>query len=185
MKFLILSVLLFVILFFPIPIVIKFSYVNKTLSLKIWKFNLLKNRDTKKLDDLKNDFFNITSKDKDTNLTEKRKKFTVRYKKLLSRLHKNPFKIKLKLSYNLDYSLEDAAMEAITYGLLWDVNTILVVIFNNFFKFIPIKCVINPNFKNLTFFNFTSKSILSVSLGQIIFIALLIISCVRRCPKRG
>lgn len=184
MKFLIFSIILSVILFFPIPIVIKFSYVNKTLSLKIWKFSLLKNRNLKKSDDFKN-MFSTTSKDKNTPKKEKKKKFTVNYKKLFSKLHKNHFKPKLKISYAFNYSLDDSATEAIVYGLLWNINTIIVIIFNNFFKFIPIKCVINPNFKNNTFFNFKSKSILSISLGQIIFITILLITCIRRCPNRG
>lgn len=187
MKFFIVSVILFVILFFPIPIVIKFYYENKTFSLYIWKFKLFKNTINSIA---KNIIQNFNTKETSNikelkNKIEKKKKFSFDFKKLISKLHSNPFKAKFKLNYTLDYSLEDAAAEAITYGLLWDINATLIVLLDSFFKFVPEKCSINANFKNLNFINFASKSILSINLGQIIFILILLLSCIRRCPNKG
>ncbi len=135
------------ILLFPIPIKITLIYANEIFTLKIYNKVI------------------IPSKTKKTRAKNKNKRSDY------VKTH-NEEKIS-KLKFKEDYSIEDAAINAITYGFLYQITAFISTILNLFFKVKNFTPTINIKY-NENFFKFESTSIIFINIAKIIYMVIVI-----------
>jgi len=97
------------------------------------------------------------------------------FKKLYHNLAYNKFKPTLKFDSNISYSLGDSSKTAIAFGLLYNINPILLNIFSIIFKVKRYKNDFKPIFKDKILFELTLNSIITFNLAKIIYICFIII----------
>lgn len=105
------------------------------------------------------------------NLNNKKFSFITLYKNLNS----NKFKPNFKLQGTVNFELEDAAVTAITYGVVSNFIPLIYFGFSKIFKVKNLSLQINPHFTGKNLLNFTITSIISFNIAQIIYILLLTI----------
>ena len=119
MNIIFLFIMVLIILFLPLPIVFEASYDKQFKVYLYKKFKIpLKNNSLKK----------AKIKKKSNN------KIKIDFKSILSSLQANKFKPLLNLSINMQYSLSDAALTAVSYGVIYgileSIYLELITIFN-------------------------------------------------------
>lgn len=178
--FIILLFFIFIILL-PIPIKVIAHYSNENYYLKLYGINLYSKTDgiIRKLLNRKSNSSNNKKKkeakntDPRTENKEKKKKsFSI--KRAYIQLQTNKFKPSIKFSLLGNYSFDDAAFTATLYGLLNNLNFILLKIFSDFFKVKKFNYSLNPSFKNELNINLTINCIIRFNIAQIIYILFLI-----------
>ncbi|WP_291584173.1 DUF2953 domain-containing protein [Clostridium sp. UBA6640] len=165
MKILFILLLIFtMILLLPIPLKIKLIYSNKNFQL--WIYNKQLNLDKKE------DRANIKKSNKKLKYKDKihSKKLTINhYRRILSNLRKNKYKIIIKLYTKINYSFEDAAATAITYGFLHQASSLIYAILNHFFYVKDFNTEIKAEY-NKSYINLEIKGIVLFNFAKLIYI---------------
>lgn len=107
------------------------------------------------------------------------KHFNIKKVNLINNFIDNKYKPKLIIYNEISYSLCDAAITAITYGLLSTVFYSLFAVINLFFNLKINSNKITPAFEDKIAINFFNKSIIKVNLVQIIIMIVIIIKNTR------
>lgn len=165
--------IILLIFFIPIPLIIKIHYSENLYYIKFFNFTIL-NSNTK-----------IANKINPSSNKKKKKYFLSKIfqtnnKKKLSisnlyiRISNNRFKPKIMLKCHLNFSLEDAAMTAISYGLLNNIQVLLLLSLEKVFRIKNNVFSINPQFIGKNLLIFTVSSIIYFNIAQIIYILFLI-----------
>ncbi len=153
------------VLLFPIPIKITLIYSEEIFTLKLYNKIIIPSKNKKKV--VKK---NVSHKD---NLQEEKKekpsKFKLRdIKNITDFLVTNKFKFSLRTKLDVDYSTQDAAVNAIVYGLLYQGLAVISTIFNLFFKVKNLDSCINTKY-NENYFKFKSTSIIFINIAKVIY----------------
>lgn len=180
MKYLlwILAIIILVLLF-PIPIKITLIYANEIFTLKIYNKVIIPSEGKKSKAKKKNkprDYVETPS-------GEEISKFKLKdIKDIIDFFINTKFKFSIRTKINIDYSIEDAAINAIVYGILHQITAFISTILNLFFKvknFVP-----NINIKyNENFLKFEGTSILFINIAKIIYMIVAIFHRYKRGRK--
>ena len=130
------------------------------------KLNKLEEKKTKKT---------IENNDDNDSSNKKVKSKEISLKKLYNNLIHNKFKPTLNFNSTTIYSLGDAANTAIAFGLLYNLNPLLLNIFSIIFKVKKYKNDFKPVFKDKILFELTLNSIITFNLAKIIYICFIIL----------
>ena len=177
--FLIIIFFILVLLFIPIPFKLRFYFSQDNIYIKFYNFTIFK----KSFNEVLTKSNNEEIKDKATKINRK----TMRKYKVtplstkgkitfISLMNKNKFKPKLYLKGFFNYSLEDAAFTAISFGMINTYAPILTWALSIVFNIKKLNIPINPTFKNCFFFHSEINCIFTISIAKTIFIAVLLIN---------
>lgn len=155
-------------LFVPIPIVIKLSFIDNKLSMYIFKFKVkLHKKENKKTVDKKGKLSSIKEKLKDkVSLSD--------ISLIIHKINCNRFKPTLRIYIDLNYGLFDASSTGITYGVLNTFPPFMNQLLSLVFKVRKFDLKVKPDFNRLML-DTTVKSIIFINLAKIIYMILLII----------
>lgn len=95
--------------------------------------------------------------------------------KAIFRLKKNKIKPRLKMSFVINYGLDDAAITAISYGILHSFSYVFYNLTSIIFKIKKYNFEVNPYF-NTSMLNLRITGIISLNLVQIIYMLIIIYS---------
>ncbi|MGL5649778.1 MAG: DUF2953 domain-containing protein [Clostridium sp.] len=180
MKLLLFFIVIIFILFFPFKVKLYFSYIDSSFQLKLYNFSIFPSKKKKHLNRKKKKSSKKKKKKPLNNLTPNNILL------FISNFNKRKFKPKFFLDFNFTYSLNDAKNTALSFGAIHSVIPFILRFFSIFFKISPPKLSINPSFKDLFFITLKGQCIITLSLGQIIYTAFILIKefyKLRRCPK--
>lgn len=171
MKILILVIIILLLLILiPIPIKISMFYSNNNYYIKVYNFNIISSKKSKKINTYINCKLNkliertsIDTSNIDFNF------YKLFLKKLIFNLKRNKHKPKFKFNGELSYSLFDSFNTAIFYGILSTFFSFIYRGLNIPFKMKKSKLNIKPVFKDTLSINFYCKSIIFLSLGKVIY----------------
>ena len=185
MHILIIIVVIVLIFFIPIPLSFHLYISKDKFYIKFYSLNLLSNEDgiirnlinKKKLNKLEEKKTKKTIENNDDNdsSNKKVKSKEISLKKLYNNLIHNKFKPTLNFNITTIYSLGDAANTAIAFGLLYNLNPLLLNIFSIIFKVKKYKNDFKPVFKDKILFELTLNSIITFNLAKIIYICFIIL----------
>lgn len=166
--------LFIIIMFFPIPLKFYIYYYNNCYFVKLYNFTLFDNAAfKKKKENIKHKEYNPPIKDKDKSkdkASDLFKSITYRdIKVIINKLSKLKFKPVLNLSSKLQYSFDDAARTAISYGVLSNIPSIIYFCINIIFKTKKYDFEIIPHFNDKLLLKLESKSIIFISIANIIY----------------
>lgn len=159
---LIFIVLILFILFFKIPIKFKVSITRNKKIIKVFNKNLFKKPTSKKK----------TKRNKKIFEFFKSKVFLNQFLGSINKIKRKP---KVKLEGFINYSLGDAALTAISYGLFSTFAAFLFKISKIFFDYKKSNLIINPLLQKKMDFALKFECIIYISLVQIIHITILFI----------
>ena len=150
-----------VILFLPLPIIFEVSY-DKELKVYLYK-------------KLKISFKNTPEKEFRAKKKKYKSKAKVKFNfgALLNSLQNNRFKPLLNLYINMEYSLDDAALTAILYGIICGIFESIYLELLTIFNIKKKKYVVSPLFNDHTSISFSIKGIIYLSIANIIYILFL------------
>lgn len=158
------------VLLFPIPIKITLIYANEIFTLKIYNKVIIpsKTKKTKAKNEKKwSDYVKTPNEEKISKLKLKD------LKGIIELFINSKFKFTLRTKFRVDYSIEDAAINAITYGFLYQITAFISTILNLFFKVKNFTPTINIKY-NENFFKFESTSIIFINIAKIIYMFIVI-----------
>lgn len=164
--------LFIIIMFFPIPLKFYIYYYNNCYFVKLYNFTLFDNAAfKKKKENIKRKEYNPPIKDKSKyKASDLFKSITYRdIKVIINKLSKLKFKPVLNLSSKLQYSFDDAARTAISYGVLSNIPSIIYFCINIIFKIKKYDFEIIPHFNDKLLLKLESKSIIFISIANIIY----------------
>lgn len=157
-KILIIIMIFTTIFIMPIPIKFYLFYDVNKLTLKIYNKNIKINSEELKKDSIK------------LNKVKKKKKiYSADIKTLWCILKKNKLKPSIKLNVNLNYGLDDAAVTAILFGLIYNFYSLIEWFFYSILKVKDMNFQLTPNYNKMLFI-LELNGIIYVSLVKIIFI---------------
>lgn len=171
MKFIFWCVVIFVlILFCPIPLKITLQYMDGIFILKLFNKTLIPSKKKK----IKNKKAKATKDFAEIPKEKKASKFKISDGiDIVNFLRNTKVKFTLRTKYELEYSIEDAAINALVYGLLHQLNAILYTLLKSFFKVKRFDPLIKTKY-NDNYFNIKISSIIMLNLAKIIYIILFI-----------
>lgn len=158
------------VLLFPIPIKITLIYANEIFTLKIYNKVIIpsKTKKTKAKNKYKrSDYVKTHNEEKISKLKFKD------LKGIIELFINSKFKFTIRTKFTMDYSIEDAAINAITYGFLYQITAFISTILNLFFKVKNFTPTINIKY-NENFFKFESTSIIFINIAKIIYMVIVI-----------
>lgn len=158
------------VLLFPIPIKITLIYANEIFTLKIYNKVIIppKTKKAKAKNENKwNDYVKTHNEEKISKLKFKD------LKGIIELFINSKFKFTIRTKFRMDYSIEDAAINAITYGFLYQITAFISTILNLFFKVKNFTPTINIKY-NENFFKFESTSIIFINIAKIIYMVIVI-----------
>lgn len=174
----ILLALFIMFMFFPIPFKFYIYYYNNDYYIKLYNFILLNNNILKKKKEQKEQTIN--------NPPIKQKKKIKPFKSLeiitfsdikiiINKFITLKFKPFLNLSSKLEYSLNDAAKTALSYGILSELPSITYFIIKVLFKPKKYNFKISPKFNDTILLKFEIKSIIFISFANIIYMTFVLL----------
>lgn len=170
MKYIVwISVIFALILLFPIPLKITLIYDKGIFTLKLFKKELFKSNKIENDKALKEEEFHVET-------PKGKKSFNFKLKSLMDiiQIFKNTkFKFTLRTKINISYSIDDAAINAVVYGLLSQGVITLHSLLKSFLKVKSFKPTIDMQY-NKNYFNIYSTSIIIVNLAKIIYVIVFI-----------
>lgn len=180
MKYLLwISAIIILVLLFPIPIKITLIYDDEIFTLKIYNKVIIPSKNKKSNDKKKNkprDYIETPSGEEISKLKLKD------IREIINFFINTKLKFSMRTKINIDYAIDDAAINAIAYGLLHQITAFIATILNLFFKvknFIP-----NINIKyNENFFKFEITSIFFINIAKIIYMIIAIFHHYKRGRK--
>ncbi|MBC2580350.1 DUF2953 domain-containing protein [Clostridium sp. DJ247] len=156
-------ILLFIVLFFPIPIKISIKYLDRKLDIRVYKINidkiLLKTR--------------LKVKRRVEYKEDQRPILLNTLKILLKSLRDIKYKLNLRVTLNLIYGLEDAAYTALIYGILCSFCPIFLQLLSLVFNLKDPHLNIHPEYNKNTL-RLEINSIIYTSLAKIIYISVIV-----------
>ena len=158
------------VLLFPIPIKITLIYANEIFTLKIYNKVIIpsKTKKTKaKNKNKRSDYVKTHNEEKISKLKFKD------LKGIIELFINSKFKFTIRTKFRVDYSIEDAAINAITYGFLYQITAFISTILNLFFKVKNFTPTINIKY-NENLFKFESTSIIFINIAKIIYMVIVI-----------
>ncbi|MGH4120008.1 DUF2953 domain-containing protein [Clostridium sp.] len=159
------------IILFPIPIKITLKYSKKILEIYIYN---------KKLNRKINKKNNKAKKQKIT--TEK--SYTISdIKLIINKIMSLKFKPTLNLITKLEYGFDDAALVAITFGLIHSTYSFLYLLLLKFVKVKNIDHKVIPYFKEKNL-NIEISSIIYTNLAKIIYMSIIMLMCLKSINMR-
>lgn len=180
----IIIVVLLLILFMPISLKFNIYFSKDKYYIKLYNINLLSNDDgiiksfinKNNIKDKFEDYKKNNSKSENKNISENKEEIDkkILFEKIYKTLKKNKFKPAFKFDSNIVYSLGDASITAISFGLFYNINPILINLFSVLFKVKLFKNDFKPIFKDEILFELTISSIITFNLVQIIYIFFII-----------
>lgn len=160
------SVIFAMILLFPIPLKITLIYDKGIFTLKIFNKTIIPSKDKKSKNKLEVD----QEETYKTYANKERSKIKLQDGlDILKFLMDSKVKFTLRSKINIEYSLEDAALNAVTYGLIHQIMTWLYSLLKCFLKVKSFKPDITMKY-NENYFKFSSTSIFIVNIAKIIYI---------------
>lgn len=167
MKYIIwIAVIFALILLFPIPLKITLIYNKGIFTLKLFNKTIIplkKKKSKKKKAGKPKDYVKTPS-------GEKIFKFKIQDGiDIIKFLKDTKVKFTLRTKLHIEYAIEDAAANAVVYGLLFQVTSALNSLLKCFLKVKSFKPSIEMKY-NENYFNVTSTSIIIVNLAKIIYI---------------
>lgn len=159
---------LIVIIFFPIPLKLKFITFNKDYNIYLYNFSF------KKLIEKKTKSTISKSKKKPKIEKEPKTKKIIDKSGLISSLKNNKFKLKLKFTLLLDYGLDDAFNAAMIFPLFNSISPFLFFILEIPFSIKKYRMSVSPKF-NCNFIKLEIESIIFLSIAKIIYMTILIL----------
>lgn len=181
MAFFLILILIILLIFIRVPLKVTIHIDKNDYYLKFFNFIILSpnkgigNKLIKKYFKKKADKDNESSlsDDEETSPNTPKNKKPKRRKLSITKLYKNitynRFKPRFKLNGNVNYGLDDAAITAISYGIISNIIPLLIIILSKPFNLKDFNLNINPHFTGDKIFNFTITSILYVSFANIIY----------------
>ena len=168
-------IIILLILFLPIPIKFSIYYNKQNYYIRLYKFTILKKQEKQRVEHNKK----VADKKEVKKLKKKKtsKNFFRRSfdpKKIIRALDRNKFKPTLRVEGSLSYSLNDASKTAISYGVISATMPLILRVIKILFKSKKFKFPITPQFKDEFLVIFDIKSIIFLSLAQIIYMLFLI-----------
>ena len=168
---LIVVLLTITIILFPIPLKITLKYCDKVLEIFIYnKKIILKNPSNTEINN------NIEAIAK-SNYIRSLDYDDIRL--IIYKVRNLKFKPTLRLISKLEYGLDDAALVAILYGLIHTIYSFMYMLLLNFFKVKNIDLKVTPHFVENDL-SMEISSIIYINLGKIIYMAIILISCLLR-----
>ncbi|MEW8993063.1 DUF2953 domain-containing protein [Clostridium sp.] len=158
------------VLLFPIPIKITLIYANEIFTLKIYNKVIIPSKSKKakaKKKDKPKDYIETPNEEKISKLKIKD------VKEIIELFINFKFKFTMRTNIKIDYAIEDAALNAITYGFLYQITAFISTILNLFFKVKKFTPTINIKY-NENFFKFKSTSIIFINIAKIIYMVIAI-----------
>lgn len=158
------------VLLFPIPIKITLIYANEIFTLKIYNKVIIPSKTKKTKAKNKNKRSDYVKTDNEEKISKLKLKDL---KGIIELFINSKFKFTIRTKFRMDYSIEDAAINAITYGFLYQITAFISTILNLFFKVKNFTPTINIKY-NENFFKFESTSIIFINIAKIIYIVIVI-----------
>jgi len=158
------------VLLFPIPIKITLIYANEIFTLKIYNKVIIPSKTKKTKAKNKNKRSDYVKTDNEEKISKLKLKDL---KGIIELFINSKFKFTLRTKFRVDYSIEDAAINAITYGFLYQITAFISTILNLFFKVKNFTPTINIKY-NENFFKFESTSIIFINIAKIIYMFIVI-----------
>ena len=173
--------IIILVLLFPIPIKITLIYADEIFTLKIYNKVIIpsKSKKTKAKKKNKPKVYIETPGEEETS------KLKIKdIKEIIDFFINTKLKFNIRTNVDIEYAIEDAAINAIAYGFLHQITAFISTILNLFFKvknFVP-----NINIKyNENFFKFKSTSIIFINIAKIICIVIAIFYHYKRGRKNS
>lgn len=178
MIFLYILVIIFFILFLPIPIKFNISYIDNVFKVYLYKFLVLPNKEIKKTKEhIK------TVSEEPIKKAKKKTKFDAKeyfkaidYKLVMYKLNRSHFKPHFNIKTKLSYSTSDAFTTAVSFGFVNAIVFFILGLFSIPFKIKKRETLITPIFEDVFKVLFSFKGIIYISFAQIIYIAYIFIS---------
>lgn len=158
------------VLLFPIPIKITLIYANEIFTLKIYNKVIIPSKTKKTKAKNKNKRSDYVKTDNEEKISKLKFKDL---KGIIELVINSKFKFTIRTKFRMDYSIEDAAINAITYGFLYQITAFISTILNLFFKVKNFTPTINIKY-NENFFKFESTSIIFINIAKIIYMVIVI-----------
>lgn len=158
------------VLLFPIPIKITLIYANEIFTLKIYNKVIIPSKTKKTKAKNKNKRSDYVKTDNEEKISKLKFKDL---KGIIELFINSKFKFTIRTKFRMDYSIEDAAINAITYGFLYQITAFISTILNLFFKVKNFTPTINIKY-NENFFKFESTSIIFINIAKIIYMVIVI-----------
>ncbi|MBM7835905.1 DUF2953 domain-containing protein [Clostridium sardiniense] len=187
MKILILLLsIIFIIFLIPLPIKVSIFYSNKDYYIKLYKYEIISKGNRDKTHKFMKNMYSFANTCRTSKFKEKfsniifSKNF---FKIIVFKLKKNKYKPKIKFNGYLNYSLGDSSDTALFYGVISSFAPFLYRFLCLFFKVKKSNLSIEPIFKDSKFINLNYKSIIFISLGQIIYICIIFIKSILKSKE--
>ena len=164
---------LLLIIFLPFPLKTSIYYSDKNYYIKFYKFHFIsKSRTLKK----KKTSIKPQKKNKRARSTIFTDKQLIL--KIFNTISKNKFKPHIRINGYINYSLNNHAITAITYGLLSAILPFIYKGISIIFKIKKFNFPITPIFKEVINIKIQIDGILFVSIGQIIYMSFIILKTI-------
>lgn len=187
MKILILLLsIIFIIFLIPLPIKVSIFYSNKDYYIKLYKYEIISKGNRDKTHKFMKKMYSFANTCRTSKFKEKFSEiiFSKNFSKIIvCKLKKNKYKPKLKFNGYLNYSLGDSDDTALFYGVISSFAPFLYRFLCLFFRIKKSNLSINPIFKDSKFINLNYKSIIFISLGQIIYICIIFIKSILKSKE--
>ncbi len=162
--------IIILILLFPIPIKITLIYANEIFTLKIYNKVIIPSENKKAMDNKKRKPKYYT----ETPSKEGISKFKIKDMNEIVNVFINAkLKFTLRTKIEIAYAIDDAAINAIVYGLLHQITAFILAALSLFFKVKKFVPTINVKY-NENFFKFESTSIVFINIAKIIYMIIAI-----------
>ncbi|MEG0306357.1 MAG: hypothetical protein RR636_00355 [Clostridium sp.] len=156
------------ILLFPIPIKITLTYLKGIFTVKLYNKTIVPSEGKKSKKENKS---NMKKRVENLNYEDIRKFKINDIVNVFNFIINSKFKGSIRTNIHVDYSIEDAAINAITYGLINQFSGYVAVILNLFFNVDGFNSSINMKYDE-HFFELKSSSIISINIATIIYIVI-------------
>ncbi|MEG2657180.1 MAG: hypothetical protein RR891_09665 [Clostridium sp.] len=156
------------ILLFPIPIKITLTYLKGIFTVKLYNKTIVPSEGKKSKKENKS---NMKKRVENLNYEDIQKFKINDIVNVFNFIINSKFKGSIRTNIHVDYSIEDAAINAITYGLINQFSGYVAVILNLFFNVDGFNSSINMKYDE-HFFELKSSSIISINIATIIYIVI-------------
>ena len=167
MKYIVWFVVIFaLILLFPVPLKITLIYNKGIFTLKLFNKTIIPSEGKKSLrkkEKKPEDYIKTPNGEKVSKLK------TQDIIDIIGFLRDTKVKFTLRTKLYIEYSMDDAALNAVLYGLLYQATSAIYSLLKCFLKVKTFKPIINMKY-NENYFNATCTSIVIVNLAKIIYI---------------
>ncbi len=170
--------IIFIIFLIPLPIKVSIFYSDKDYYIKLYKYEIISKGNRGKTHKFIKNMYSFANTCRKSKLKKEFNDVLLSktfFKIIVYKLKKNKYKPTLKFNGYLNYSLGDSSNTALFYGIISSFSPFLYRFLCLFFKIKKSNLSIEPIFKDSKFINLSYKSIIFISLGQVIYIFIIFI----------